>query len=195
MNSYIMVAGDSWAVGEFTNGNTHRGLRQYLEDDGHQTLCFGYPGMGSLSAYDSLSNFIRQNNELLFCLFKREDLNVWQGIAGGGEEGESATVSAKREALEEAGIPLETKIFPLDSRGSIPVINISGFIWGQDVPIIPEYSFGIELAGKDIAISHEHTTYEWVTYDQAMERLNWDSNKTALWELNYRLANNLLKSA
>jgi dATP pyrophosphohydrolase len=137
--------------------------------------------------------FLKQNDEFLFCLFKREDLNVWQGIAGGGEEGESAIVTAKRESQEEAGISLESKILQLDSIGSIPVINISGFIWGKEVPIIPEYSFGIEMESKDITISHGHTTYEWVTYDQAMARLNWDSNKTALWELNYRLINNLLK--
>jgi hypothetical protein len=65
MNSYIIVAGDSWACGEWAKdgNNTHRGLRHYLEDDGYQTLCFGYPGMGSLSAYDFLSNFIRYNND------------------------------------------------------------------------------------------------------------------------------------
>jgi hypothetical protein len=62
VDSHIIVAGDSWAVGEWKNGNnTHRGLRQYLEDDGHQTLCFGYPGMGSLVAYDFLCNFIKRN--------------------------------------------------------------------------------------------------------------------------------------
>ena len=63
MNSYTLVAGDSWAVGEYTNGNTHPGLRQYLEDDGYQTLCLGYPGMGSLGAYAPLYNFIKHNND------------------------------------------------------------------------------------------------------------------------------------
>jgi len=37
----------------------------------------------------------------------------------------------------------------------------------------------------------EHLKYQWFTYDDAMEKLNWDSNKTALWELNYRIENKL----
>ena len=63
MNSYIIVAGDSWACGEYSSTGelTHGGLRQYLDEDGHQTLCFGYPGVGSLTAYDFLFNFIRHN--------------------------------------------------------------------------------------------------------------------------------------
>jgi len=63
MDSYIIVAGDSWAVGEWNRGNTHGGIREYLEEDGQKTLCFGYPGMGSLTAYDFLSSFVEHNNQ------------------------------------------------------------------------------------------------------------------------------------
>jgi len=136
--------------------------------------------------------YIKENNNILFCIFRRDDLQVWQGIAGGGEDGESVLASAKREAFEEAGIPEDLKMFQLDSVSSIPVIHISGFIWGVKKLVIPEYSFGVEVKTRDITISHEHTTYEWVTYDEAMKRLNWDSNKTALWELNHRITNNLV---
>jgi len=38
-----------------------------------------------------------------------------------------------------------------------------------------------------IAISPEHTSYRWLSYDEAARLLRWDSNKTALWELNERL--------
>lgn len=138
--------------------------------------------------------FIKQGDQLLFCILKRDDLKVWQGIAGGGEEGELPLTAAKREAFEEAGISEDLKMFQLDSVCSIPVIYISGFIWGEDKLIIPEYSFGVELKSKDIVISHEHVNYEWVTYDQAAEKLNWDSNKTALWELNHRITHNLFKA-
>ena len=136
--------------------------------------------------------FFKQNNEILFCLFKREDLIVCQGIAGGGVDGDSPILTANREASEEAGIPNESKIFKLDSISSIPVVNISGFIWGPNTLVIPEYSFGAELISKEISISREHTIYEWVNYEQALERLNWDSNKTALWELNHRITNNII---
>jgi dihydroneopterin triphosphate diphosphatase len=139
--------------------------------------------------------YFKQDNEILYCLFEREDMKVWQGIAGGGEEGEEPIVAAKREAFEEAGLPLETSMIQLDSIASIPVIYISGFIWGKDTLVIPEYSFGVELPTKEISLSHEHLAHEWVTYEVALERLKWDSNRTALWELNYRVANNLIKTA
>lgn len=33
----------------------------------------------------------------------------------------------------------------------------------------------------------EHAAYHWATYVEAIDMLHWDSNKTALWELNHRL--------
>ena len=74
--------------------------------------------------------YIKKDGITKYCLLKREDLKVWQGIAGGGEEGELPIETAKREAHEEAGIPLVNKIFQLSSTASIPVVAISGFIWG-----------------------------------------------------------------
>ena len=33
---------------------------------------------------------------------------------------------------------------------------------------------------------------EWLSFEEAMKRLTWDSNKNALWELNYLLERNHL---
>ena len=41
--------------------------------------------------------------------------------------------------------------------------------------------------GSKIVLSSEHNGFEWLTYDEAITRLTWDSNKTALYELNCRL--------
>ncbi len=30
---------------------------------------------------------------------------------------------------------------------------------------------------------------EWVPYEEAIKKLTWDSNKNALWELNWKLKN------
>jgi broad specificity phosphatase PhoE len=38
-----------------------------------------------------------------------------------------------------------------------------------------------------ITLSREHTDYRWVAYAEAARLLRWDSNRTALWELNERL--------
>ncbi len=136
----------------------------------------------------------QKNKKTLFALFKRSDRKVWQGIAGGGEEGETPLKTTKREANEEAGISPESKIIQLSSVASIPVEYISGFMWGEDVLVIPEFTFGIELTSKTMKIGHEHSMYKWFNYDEALKQLEWDSNKTALWELNHRIKNNKLEN-
>ena len=50
-----------------------------------------------------------------------------------------------------------------------------------------ERAFGVRLDDQIIALSGEHTEYQWVTYEEAVKLLRWDSNRTALWELNERL--------
>ena len=37
-------------------------------------------------------------------------------------------------------------------------------------------------------VSDEHLDCDWLSYEEAMARLTWDSNKTALYELNCRLS-------
>lgn len=131
--------------------------------------------------------FIEEKDNVLYALFKREDMDVWQGIAGGGENDENPLETAKREASEEGEIPLDSKYMRLSSIATVPVVNVCGFNWGEEIAVIPEYSFGVQLKSRRIKIGHEHTQYEWLTYDEALKRLKWDSNRTALWELNHRL--------
>mgnify|MGYP003311483129 CR=1 FL=1 len=40
---------------------------------------------------------------------------------------------------------------------------------------------------EDILLSHEHTEYLWLSYEDAISKLKWDSNKIALYELNCRI--------
>ena len=58
--------------------------------------------------------------------------------------------------------------------------------WGKDIYVIPEYTFGFECR-KDIELSYEHTECVWLTYEETTNKLKWDSNRTALFELNCRL--------
>ena len=48
----------------------------------------------------------KNENDTLYCIFKRSDMDeCWQFVAGGGEaEDKTPLVSAQREAFEEAGI-------------------------------------------------------------------------------------------
>ncbi len=132
---------------------------------------------------------IQSNKKVLYAIFKRKASTggFWQGIAGGGEEFESPLEAAQREALEEAGIPPTSEYIRLDSCAMIPVIDVCGFLWGENVLVIPEYCFGVRVEGEQLQLSDEHIEYKWLDYSAAKNLLYWNSNKTALWELDYRI--------
>ena len=58
--------------------------------------------------------------------------------------------------------------------------------WASDTYVVPEYAFGFDCK-EDIKLSHEHTECIWLTFEEALLKLKWDSNKTALYELHCRL--------
>ena len=132
----------------------------------------------------------RRNNagQLEYALLKRADLGFWQAIAGGGEGDETPLVAARREAFEEAGIPLTSDYMQLDTMVSVPATAFKDHhIWGKDVYVIPQYCFGVDAQDIRLTISHEHTEYRWLTYLEAHKLVKYDGNKTALWELDKRL--------
>ncbi|MEJ9111367.1 NUDIX pyrophosphatase [Bacillus paramobilis] len=136
--------------------------------------------------------YIINEDSIQYAIFNRSDYGYWQGIAGGGEDGETPIESAKREAFEEAGILREFPYIQLDSVSSLPVEDVVGeFLWGDDVYVIKEFSFGVQVPTKNILLSKEHHNYKWLCFEDAVTLLKWDSNKTALWELNKRLLKQL----
>ncbi len=131
---------------------------------------------------------IVENGVHEFAITKRSDMDVWQFLSGGGENDETPLQAAKREANEEGDIPYEYELLELDSMASIPAINFAAYMeWGNYVYVVPEYTFGVEIKDKDLALSSEHTELQWLKYQEASEKLTYDSNKTALWELNKRI--------
>lgn len=135
--------------------------------------------------------FRKMDNEYKYCLFLREDSNVWQAVAGGGEENESLMCAANREFEEETGI-ITGSCIQLQSMCYMPSIAVRKEFLEDDIVVIPEYSFAVEVRNERIKLSSEHTRFEWLSYQEACNQLHWDSNKTALWELDYKLKNNLL---
>jgi dATP pyrophosphohydrolase len=130
----------------------------------------------------------RKKREYQFCVFHRADIDQYQFVAGGGEDDEKPSDAAVREIWEETGIGAAS-VIPLTSMAYIPASVISEKhrkSWAKDTFVIPEYAFGFEC-DADIILSDEHTGYEWLDYREAMSRLTWDSNRTALYELNCRL--------
>lgn len=130
--------------------------------------------------------FFRAGGKIKYCVFERKNpLCQYQFIAGGGEGKETPVQAAARESFEEAGIKSEDFI-ALTSLCHIPTYIFSEKQrkeWGKSVFVIPEYAFAVELKSENIILSAEHISFRWDTYDEAVLKLKWDSNKTALYEL------------
>lgn len=129
-------------------------------------------------------------NELYFCVFHRTDSDVWQFIAGGGEDNEKPIETALREIKEETGVTAE-KLTELKSVAFVPAVVVAENMrthWNKNIFVIPEYSFAFECSA-DPTISHEHSEYQWLPYDTARKLLKWDSNKVAMYEMMCRLRN------
>ncbi|MEA4882954.1 MAG: NUDIX domain-containing protein [Clostridia bacterium] len=62
---------------------------------------------------------------------------------------------------------------------------IAGGGEGSETPLEAARREAFEDA--QITLSGEHVDSKWAEYDTARQMLKWDSNRTALWELNYRL--------
>lgn len=136
--------------------------------------------------------FIKEGDEYYYAIFKRNDLNIWQGLAGGGEGDEKPDEAARREGYEEAGIDKKSTYIRLSSVNTIPAVNIRGLMWGEKNIMIPEFAYGVELSSREVKISAEHIECSWLKCEDAMERLRYDSNKSAIWELDHRLRTNTL---
>src|SRR5262249_55905464 len=119
---------------------------------------------------------------------RRADNGVWQGIAGGGEDHETPHDAAVREMQEEAGITT-AGLLPLDAVGSVRVENFrERQAWDPPLRQMPEDAFGGGVDGWEISLAHEHLEVAWLTFEEALARLVWESNRIALRELNGRLS-------
>lgn len=124
----------------------------------------------------------------MYCVFHRADSDQWQFLAGGGEDNEIPLEAAKRETWEESGVRPD-KWLVLKSLSYLPAAVISEDCrchWDKDTYVIPEYTFGF-LCNEEIRLSREHTACVWLNYEEAARKLRWDSNRTALYELDCRL--------
>ena len=124
-----------------------------------------------------------------YAAFRRADNDAWQGIAGGGENDETPRDAAIREMREEAGITTTDTLRQLDAVGMIGVEHFRDRrSWDPGVREIPEYAFGMAVDGSDISLSSEHWEIAWLTFEEALVRLEWESNRIALRELHDRLS-------
>ena len=132
---------------------------------------------------------VSDDGSLRVAIFRRREEagGYCQGIAGGGEGDETPLAAAIREAGEEAGIGSDSSFRRLETVTSIPVFNFEAPHLADGHFVIPEFSFAVEAGSNDIRLSREHLAFDWVTPEIAIDRLKWDSNRTAVWELAERL--------
>jgi dATP pyrophosphohydrolase len=130
----------------------------------------------------------RSGARLEYAVFRRADLGVWQGLAGGGEDGETPDEAASREAFEEAGISSSSPVQRLTSVSAIAVEHFSDRqSWDPSLATIPEYSYAVDADGQPLQLSVAHTDVRWVDFEEGLTILEWESNRTALRELHERL--------
>ncbi len=120
-------------------------------------------------------------------VLRRSDDTARQFVAGGAEEGEAAEAAANREFEEEFGVKARCLI-PLDSLATIPASHFRArSLWGDDVFVVLERAFAVDVGDRLPTLSDEHLEVQWLSYEDAVSALTWDSNRNALWELHERL--------
>jgi dATP pyrophosphohydrolase len=123
-----------------------------------------------------------------YALLRRTDAGYWHAVAGGGENAETPLDAARRETHEETGILADSPFFQLDTVIPVPVTAYSDSrLWGDDTYVIPQYCFGVLVRDERLVLSPEHTEYRWLTYEEAVARVQYDGSKVALWELDRRV--------
>ena len=124
-----------------------------------------------------------------YAVLCRDDMKAWQGVAGGGELGETPAQAATRETAEELGLASPVPLYPLQTTASIPARFFADReTWPTGTYVVPEHSFAADVTDRKITLSHEHTEIQWLDAKKATAILRFDSNRTALGELDERLS-------
>lgn len=123
--------------------------------------------------------FRQDNNKIYYLLLhypseSRTQKNYWDLPKGHIEKGEKEIETVKREVREETGIK-DLKFV----EGFKEWIKYFFKAKGKTVFKIVTF-YLVQAKEKEIKISFEHIGYEWLPYDQAIERLTFDNAKEIL---------------
>ena len=119
--------------------------------------------------------FVQDHSEYLLLKRSQDDKihpGIWQIVTGTVDEGEKALHAALREFTEETG--LISRRFWI-----VPYINSFYDRHRDVVNMIPFFAAQIEVGGEP-KLSAEHSTYEWLSYEQARRRLVWPGQRKGL---------------
>ena len=115
----------------------------------------------------------RKNHEVKYLLLRYE-AGHWDYVKGEVEKGESEKDTVIRELREETGITDARFIEGFREE-------ISYFYKMKGKTVYKEVVFFLmETGTSDVVLSFEHTGYEWLNYQKAIERLTFENAKNVL---------------
>lgn len=119
------------------------------------------------------------NNQNKYLVLKRnqEKGGFWQTVTGGVEISELLSIAAQREVEEELNLNSSDvlQVYPTDYTFS--------YIGGEGYEL-HEYVYGCELReGTDISLSDEHTKHEWLSVEEAAEKVKYEGNRQSILEV------------
>ena len=109
---------------------------------------------------------VRKSPEGFEYLLLHYELGHWEFAKGHIEQGEDERETVRREVAEETGIT--DIIFIEGFRETIRYF----FRWKESRIFKIVVFFLVQTAQKDVKLSSEHIGYEWLSFDDAMKRLN-----------------------
>lgn len=121
--------------------------------------------------------FKSEGNGYKFLVLKRAEDHggFWQSITGGVKEGEGQIEALKRELQEETGIIEYRQIINLKYSFSFCLPQL-----GQ----LTENVYAVEVRPEtEIILSHEHTEFRWLSFEESLTLIKYDSNKEGLRKL------------
>ena len=110
------------------------------------------------------------NNKILVIKRSKESGGFWQTVTGTAEEGETLERALNREVYE------ETSLTGISSYPSI----LHSFIWYKKEIEYLEIIFLFKASSDKVKLSDEHTAFEWLEPEKAMEKVKMESNKTVI---------------
>jgi len=119
--------------------------------------------------------FRMEKEKPLYLLMKRSEKVIyaqsWRMIGGKIEKAEKAYETALREVKEETGLT-PVKFW------AVPYVNSFYEPSHDRVNIIPVFAAAVN--SERVRLSKEHTAFEWMDFDRALESLPWPAQKEGL---------------